>query len=179
MLISFRGKESIYPGAAIDRFCFIPCWIPQIDNPQRLGFVFFNRWFETKQRWRQSWICHSRHIYTEEDESLLMNRLICFSHLSANAGGDSSSGEARSTLSLPLPSSKTIDESPAAPDMGQSEGEGEEEALLSSLASPSRTSTSSFLSLETLACESFIDPGSSTIPFAYPPKREGEEMSCT
>lgn len=35
----------------------------------------------------------------------------------------------------------------------------------------------SSLSLETLSCDLFYDPGSSTVPFAYPPKRE-ELTSC-
>lgn len=30
----------------------------------------------------------------------------------------------------------------------------------------------SALYVETLSCESFYDPGSSTVPFAYPPSRE-------
>lgn len=97
-----------------------------------------------------------------------------FTLVSANVDGDSSSRETRSTLSLPLPSNGDMDESPPAqPDMG----EGEDDDLSSPVSS--RSSVPSFLSLDTLACESFIDPGSSTIPFAYPPKKEGDEMSCT
>eukprot|EP00752_Nemacystus_decipiens_P018263 g16386.t1 len=91
--------------------------------------------------------------------------------------GDSSAGETRSTLSLRLPSSEDVGESPEAPDMVQGEKDGE--ASIISPGSSSRSSAPSFLSLETLACESFIDPGSSTIPFDYPPPKEGEEMSCT
>ncbi|CAM9988473.1 unnamed protein product [Ectocarpus sp. 6 AP-2014] len=43
---------------------------------------------------------------------------------------------------------------------------------------PTASSEPSSMSFDTLACDSFYDPGSSTIPFAYPPKRE-DIISCT
>lgn len=40
------------------------------------------------------------------------------------------------------------------------------------------SSSSSFMSFDTLSCEAFYDPGSRTVPFAYPPKKE-KLISCT
>lgn len=40
-----------------------------------------------------------------------------------------------------------------------------------------RTSATSSLALETLSCDSFYDPGTSTVPFPYPPVQE-DLMSC-
>ncbi|CAM9851491.1 unnamed protein product [Pylaiella littoralis] len=58
-----------------------------------------------------------------------------------------------------------------------SDSEGDAQAT-PALPPSSLSSVSSYLSLDTFACESFYDPGSTTIPFAYPPKEE-DLISCT
>lgn len=105
----------------------------------------------------------------------------CTCLVSANVSRSESfsgNGGSPSPPTMPLPTVESADElglAPPVPARDEGDDRGGVEAPSSSPAFPS---TSSFLSLETLSCESFFDPGSSTIPFAYPPKKEGNQISC-
>lgn len=104
--------------------------------------------------------------------------LVFFVLIPANvSSSESSSGDTVSPPTLPVPPIENADELASVPASDEDEGEGRDDvkAPPSSLTS---SSASSFLSLETLSCESFFDPGSSTIPFAYPPKKKGDQISC-
>ncbi|CAM9981520.1 unnamed protein product, partial [Hapterophycus canaliculatus] len=86
----------------------------------------------------------------------------------ANESPHSPQGQPR----LSLPPGATLD--------AQAPGrEGSEEApSTTSSTVASALSSSSYMSFDTLSCEAFYDPGSSTVPFAYPPKKE-KLISCT